>query len=109
MIQDDFAKQFARNWIHAWNAHDIESIMAHYSGTIHFQSPVIVRVNNDSSGTITGKTELRDYFTKALYIYPDLHFELMNVLTSINSIVLYYKTINEMTTAEYMELDEDGK
>ncbi len=109
MIEESFANQFAHEWITAWNAHDIDAIMAHYSDDLSFQSPVIIRVNNDPSGTITSKMALKEYFVRALGLYPDLRFELYKVLVSINSVVLYYKTINDMVTAEYMELNEQGK
>jgi len=109
MLNEQFAVQFAHEWVYAWNSHDIDAIMSHYADNIHFQSPIIIRVNNDPSGTITDKQTLKAYFSKALGIYTDLHFELYKVLVSINSVVLYYKTINDMYTAEYMEIDEHGK
>ncbi len=46
---------------------------------------------------------------KGLEAYPDLKFELYQVLTGINSITLYYKTVNDMLAAEVMEIDSDGK
>lgn len=109
MIQEEFARLFARNWVNAWNTHNLEAVMAHYADGVHFQSPMIVRVSNDASGTIDNKSALREYFSKALYIYPDLRFELLDVLVSIDSVVLYYKTINDMMTAEYMEFNNQGK
>jgi len=109
MVQETFANHLAEEWVAAWNAHDIDAIMSHYDDDISFQSPVIIQVNNDPSGTINTKVALEDYFVRALKLYPDLHFELYKVLTSVNSVVLYYKTINNMLTAEYMELNEYGK
>ena len=31
MIEKNFAEEFARNWITAWNSHDLERILSHYS------------------------------------------------------------------------------
>ena len=109
MIQETLANRFADEWVNAWNAHDIEAIMAHYADNISFQSPVIIQVNKDPTGTIKSKVALKEYFVRALKLYPELHFELYKVLVSINSVVLYYKTINDMVTAEYMELNEQRK
>jgi len=109
MIEETFANRFAEEWVNSWNAHSLDAIMEHYADDISFQSPVIVQVNNDPSGTINSKAALKEYFERALQLYPDLHFDLYKVLISINSVVLYYKTINDMVTAEYMELNEAGK
>ena len=61
MIQEDFAAAFANDWIQAWNAHDLDKIMEHYSDTIVFESPITAQVNNDPTGTIKDKTLLRQY------------------------------------------------
>ncbi len=109
MIEESFAKKFAEEWIEAWNSHDISAIMDHYANDIVFLPPFIVQVNNDPTETINGKDELERYFRRALDLYPDLRFGLLNVLSSVNSIVLYYTSVKELTAAEFMELDENGK
>lgn len=109
MITEAFAKEFAGKWVAAWNNHDMEAIMEHYAEEIVFLSPVIVRLNNDETGTINNKPALRDYFERALALYPDLRFEFYSVLTSMNSVVLYYKSVNELLAAEFMEIGVDGK
>ena len=35
-----FAEAFAANWIDAWNRHDIDAILSHYSEDVIFLSPV---------------------------------------------------------------------
>ena len=35
---------FAREWIDAWNAHDLERILSHYSDEIVFTSPVAAQL-----------------------------------------------------------------
>ncbi|MEC5148302.1 nuclear transport factor 2 family protein [Chitinophaga sp. 212800010-3] len=101
-------QQFAEAWHRAWNAHDLEEILSHYDDNVVFYSPVIIRINNDPSGCIKGRENLRAYFAKALQAYPDLHFELYHILEGINSVVLYYKSINEKLAAETMVLNEQG-
>ena len=109
MIEETFARRFAADWMSAWNAHDLRAIMDHYADNIVFQSPLIVPINNNPSGTISDKAALSNYFARALNIYPDLNFELYNVLVSVDSVVLYYKSVKEMTAAEFMQFDERGK
>ena len=100
---------FAGEWVESWNSHNLKSIMAHYSEELQFSSPVIQQMNVNDDGIITSKKELEDYFEKALKKYPDLKFELISVLTGVSSVVLFYKSINDLFSAEYMELDESGK
>lgn len=100
---------FAQEWIAAWNSHDLDRIMEHYSEQIDFRSPVIRQIGFNEEGIITDKAKLRKYFEKGLQAYPDLRFELEKVLEGLDSVVLYYQSINNKHTAEYMELDASGK
>ena len=109
MITKENAHAIAEKWIESWNSHDIDSILAHYSEDIVFSSPFIVKLLGNQSGTIRGKDELRSYFLKGLEAYPELKFELQNVLTGVDSITLYYKSVNDLSAAEVMILDPDTK
>jgi hypothetical protein len=101
--------EFSQAWIQAWNAHDLEAVMAHYSDDVVFYSPFIQKLNNDPTGCIKGVTALKAYFSKALEVYPDLHFEIYHVLEGVNSVVLYYKSVANRLAAEMMILNEEGK
>jgi len=105
----EFAKRFAEEWIDSWNSHDINSIMDHYAPDLDFTSPIIKQINFNPEGIISSKKELEAYFSKALGIYKDLHFSLHDVLTGIDSLVLYYTSINNKKVAELMYFDALGK
>src|SRR6478672_5389692 len=90
---------FANEWVNAWNSHDLEKIMSNDSETLQFTSPLIKQMGINESGTITNKRELRSYFEKGLQKYPDLQFELYHVLNGVNSVVLFYKSVNNMISA----------
>ncbi len=109
MMDEQQAKQFADEWVRAWNAHDLQQILAHYAEDVRFTSRFIVKLLGDPSGTITGKDELWAYFEKGLDAYPDLRFELINVLVGVDSVVFYYRSIRGMLAAEVMLFDESGK
>ncbi|ATL46187.1 hypothetical protein COR50_02830 [Chitinophaga caeni] len=100
--------QFAHEWIHAWNGHDLEEIMSHYAEEIDFVSPVIQQMGIDPEGRIRSKPALNAYFEKALAKYPDLKFEFYHELRGPGSTVLYYKSINNTLSAEYMEFNASG-
>ena len=63
---------------------------------------------DDSSGTVEGKAALRSYFKRGLDLYPNLYFELLDVMHGLSSIVLCYKNQKGTKTAEFMEF-KDGQ
>lgn len=100
---------FAQEWLNAWNSRNLNKIMDHYSENIDFVSPIIRQMGINAEGKIANKNELRGYFVKALQKYPDLHFEFYHELKGVNSTVLFYKSVNNSLSAEYMELNREGK
>lgn len=91
MIDADFAAHFAADWIAAWNAHDLDRILAHYSDDFEMSSPVIVQIAGEPSGRLKGKAAVGAYWAKALALIPELHFELVTTLPGVDSVTLYYK------------------
>lgn len=108
-LTDKAAQSFGRQWIDAWNSHDLTAIMDLYSDEIRFYSPYIIKLGMNAEGVISDKGELEKYFGKALGIYVDLHFELHEVLAGASSVILYYKSVSNRMAAEMMELNESGK
>ena len=105
----DEAWSLANHWISAWNAHDLDLIMTHYEDAIELTSPVAARLLGTPAGKVAGKPNLRAYFQRGLEAYPELHFDLKEVLWGVNSIVLYYTNQKGPRTAEFMELSVIGK
>src|SRR3990167_5532507 len=108
-ITTEQAMTLAHEWVSVWNRHDLEVILSHYAPDIDFSSPFIVKLLNKPDGTIRGIEALRDYFSKGLAAYPALEFTLYHVLTGVSSIVLYYRSVNNLLATEMMELDNTGK
>ena len=102
-------EKFAREWVNAWNVHDLDAIMAHYDADVILISPVAGRILDNPSGTVVGSAALRNYFKRGLELFPDLHFELLDVLWGISSIVVCYKNHSGGKTAELMEFGGNGK
>ena len=100
---------FAHHWIAAWNSHDLGAILSLYDDAVELTSPVAARVLARSDGKVVGKEELRAYFRRGLEAFPQLRFELEDVLCGLSSVVLYYKHQSASRTAEFMELSKQGK
>jgi hypothetical protein len=108
MIDKNFAKDFARDWIDSWNSHDLDRILSHYSDQFEMSSPVIIQVAGEPSGTLKGKDAVGAYWAKALALIPDLRFELITTLIGVNSITLYYRGARGLA-AEVFHFGPDRK
>ncbi len=102
------AHRFAEEWVSAWNAHDIEAILSHYTDYVAYASPMATRLPGNATGTFSGMETLRHYFTTALEAFPNLHFTLIDVYTGANSLVIVYDNSRGKIGAETFELS-DGK
>ena len=84
-------QQFADEWVRAWNSHDVEAVLAHFHDDVVFTSPIAARVLPDSMGVVRGKEALRHYWTTALALLPDLHFDVVGVYRGESTIVINYR------------------
>ena len=103
------AKAFAEEWVAAWNAHDLERILGHYSDDFEIITPMIKMSLGVDTGSLVGKAAIADYWRAALEKMPDLHFELLDVCTGVNSIAVYYKSVMDKLAIEVMEFDDAGR
>ncbi len=109
MIDPTWAHQFAEEWINAWNAHDLDRILAHYADDFEMSSPLIVERMKEKSGTLKGKTAVRPYWQIGLDATPPLKFELIDIFVGVDSITLYYRRTNGKTAAETLIFNARGQ
>jgi ketosteroid isomerase-like protein len=84
-------------WIAAWNARDLDRV------------PHIHAMGFDPSGTLRGKPRIREYWATALARLPDLHFELIDLFVSPDSVVVFYENERGKRICEYLRFDAHGK
>jgi len=65
LVDPASARRFADEWAAAWNSHDLERILDHYTDDVIFASPKIVQLMGDPAGEVRGKDALRAYWGKA--------------------------------------------
>jgi ketosteroid isomerase-like protein len=104
----EFALDFAREWIAAWNAHDLDRILSHYTDDFEMSSPVIVQLMGEPAGTLKGRAAVREYWSRALARIPDLHFELEGAYAGAGSVVIHYRGPRG-PSAEVFWFDDGGK
>lgn len=101
--------EFGETWIAAWNAHDLDAILALYAQDIVFLSPASIRITGDPSGRVVGKDALRSYWGRALEMTPDLRFTLKSIFNGVDGVAIRYHS--SRTGAEVVEvhrLDAEG-
>ena len=102
------AQDFAIEWIAAWNSHDLDRILSHYTDDVEVTSPLVETLLGPGRVTVRGKEMLRIYWGSALVKYPDLHFKLYRAYAGARSVVLHYQSVQALVAAECMELDSAG-
>jgi len=93
MITREQADHFAKEWIDAWNSHDLSRILAHYCDDFSMASPRIAVIANEPTGILSGKNSVSAYWHKALALAPDLHFKLIGTFVGSNSVVIHYQGV----------------
>src|SRR6266480_882854 len=100
---------FAKGWIQAWNRRDLDTVLSHYTEDVEFQSPLVVKLLGETSGTVRGKQNLREYFRKALAAFPgDIEIELLGIYQGMNSLLIHFQ-VKGRKAIEVMELNQEGK
>jgi ketosteroid isomerase-like protein len=97
-----------RTWVEAWNARDLDRVLALYDEEISMTSDLIPAMGFDPSGTVRGKDALRAYWSKALGLLPELHFSLIELFVSPDSVVVFYENERGKRICEYLRVDASG-
>lgn len=99
--------EFARLWIDAWNRHDLDAVLAHFSDNFEFSSPFIRQFAGEPAGKLIGKDAVRAYWEMGLSRLPDLHFELVDVLVGVDCLTILYRGHRGLS-AEVLQFGEEG-
>src|SRR5436190_20263685 len=98
-----------KEWIDAWNSHDLERILALYAEDSEMTSDRIPLLGLDASGTLRGKLRLRQYWEIAFQRLPNLHFDLIEIYVSPDSLVVFYQNERGQKICEYLRVGAEGK
>lgn len=95
VLNREMAEAFANNWITAWNRHDLDMLMVHYTEDFEFSSPFIRTLMGIPENHLKGIQEVRAYWEKALSVIreDEVHFELQDVYVGTESLIIHYKGV----------------
>jgi len=108
MITREFADHFAQEWVAAWNSHDLERVLAHYSDDFVMSSPRIAIFAGEPSGVLRGKEAIGEYWQKALGAHTSLHFKLLATFVGADSVALHYQGVGG-PAIEVFFFNDEGK
>lgn len=100
--------EFARRYYDAWNARNLDAILALYHEDIEFSSPYIAALGFSADGVIHGKEMLRLYFERALERAPNLVFKPEALMVGARGHTLVYRNHRGERAAEHHEMDMSG-
>lgn len=106
-MEAERVEEFVREWLDAWNAHDVEAVLRHFADDVVFTSPVAARLLPETGGTLRGKEALRGYWQEGLRQIPDLRFELVDLYVGIDTVVVNYRNQAGRLVDEVLRF-EDG-
>jgi hypothetical protein len=109
MIDAEFAQRFSREWMQAWNDHDLDAVLGHYADDVVFHSPRIRTVTKRDVDFVSGKNELRAYWAQALNLLRNLYFEVDKVLVGSDAITILYTNERSQYVGETFVFDRNGK
>ncbi|HVT14062.1 MAG TPA: nuclear transport factor 2 family protein [Fimbriimonadaceae bacterium] len=103
------AEQYAKSWIEAWNAHDIDALANHYATDVVFRSPFIPKLIENQTCTIHGREALKTYLRKGMEAYPHMRFQLHRVGVGVDSLALNYIGVDGALANEVHIIDDSGQ
>jgi hypothetical protein len=108
VVDPGTAGRIARQWLHAWNAHDAAGVVEHFAADVEASSPLIELRRPGSGGRLRGRDEVLGFYEEGLRLLPNLHFEIVDVLRGIDEITIVYRNQARALVAETLTLGAGG-
>jgi ketosteroid isomerase-like protein len=83
-------KKTAQAWFDAFNAHDLEMLLALYDEQAEHYSPKLKVHKPETNGLIKGKPALRAWWADAFKRLPELHYELIQLTAEGKQVFMEY-------------------
>ena len=110
-IEQAQTEPIAHRWLAAWNARDVDRIMALYAPDASHTSDRVRTVLGGSVNCVRGREAIADYFRRGLAQRPALRFEPVSVSSGPRTVAIEYRATDlapEQHVVELLQLDEQG-
>jgi hypothetical protein len=102
------ARRWATAECDAWNALDLDRIIARYADDVTLSSPAVVTRMDQPDGRLRGRAEVRDYFAIGLRA-PGLRFELLEVFAGLGARRMIFRRETGVVVCDVFEFDDRGR
>ena len=92
--------------LEAWNAHDLDAVVACYAENVDFAIPAAAEGREDRR--LSGREELREHFARGLELAPNLALTEESLLVGPGGFALLYRREDGHRAIEAVELDGSG-
>lgn len=103
-------EQIAMRWFDAFNAKELEKLLALYDDEAQHFSPKLKIKKPETNGHVTGKQALREWWQDAFDRLPSLHYKVKTLTASEYRVFMeYVRTVEgeeDMLVAEVLEIKE---
>ena len=83
-------EQIAFNWLSAFNAKQLENLLALYDDQAEHFSPKLAQRQPETKGLITGKSALRAWWADAFDRLPTLHYQALTITANQDRVFMEY-------------------
>jgi ketosteroid isomerase-like protein len=86
----DQVRAVVQAWVDAFNARDLEAILALYADDIVTETPLLLKLGGGTVPRLEGRAALRDYFTRALAAAGPIRFTPVHLAVAGDVALLEY-------------------
>lgn len=83
-------EKIAHEWFDAFNLHDIDLLLNLYAEDAVHYSPKLKIHQPETNGLIKGKSALRNWWTDAFNRLPELHYQLIQLISNDEQVFMEY-------------------
>jgi hypothetical protein len=102
-------EQIALKWLEAFNAHNLENLLALYHNNARHYSPKLKIRKPETAGFVKGKDALRAWWQDAFDRLPTLNYSVTSLTANNNRVFMEYirkvKGEEDMLVAEVLEIE----
>lgn len=83
-------RAIAQRWLEAFNAHDLDALLALYAEDARHTSPKIRALHPDTGGELRGRAALRAWWEDSLRRLPSLRYQAFAITADADRAVMEY-------------------
>lgn len=106
------SETIANQWLDAFNAHDLDKLLALYAPQAKHFSPKLLARKPETEGLVVGVEAMREWWEDALLRLPQLHYKPVSITGNEQRVFMEYirqvGTEPDMAVAEMLQI-ENGK